>query len=209
LVLEGIDTSNYQGIVDWRSAHNAGKAFGIVKATEGVEFEDQDFAQSWAYLKRLNMPRAAYHFFYDHIDPVQQVQYFHGWVRENGRFAYGDSAVVDVEETSVTNAPTCVANLKLFIEHVWKEIDKPVGIYTNADTWRNLLGNPDDPIFRRCYLWQASLGPSTIRLAPWPKGPSIVQYSFTGHCPGVAGQVDLDRFYGNIVQLRTLFRARQ
>lgn len=208
-MLEGIDTSNYQGQISWREAHNSGLSFGIVKATEGTEFTDQCFGSSWQQLHDLGMPRAAYHFFYDHIDPVSQVEFFHDHVRSQGRFHYGDAVMIDVEEVGVTNAGLCVDNLKTFIRRVWHDIDKPIGIYTNGDTWLNLLGNPDDELFRRCFLWQGSLGPGLAKLAPWPKGPSFLQYSWTGRIPGVSTPVDLDRFFGTLTQLRKLFRARQ
>lgn len=208
MVIEGLDTSSYQGPVNWRETRDQGnKSFGIPKATEGTTVRDIDFPASWEQLHALQMPRIAYHFFYDALPVPDQVGNLHDYVRAHGHFTYGDGIAVDVEEVSVTDSQLCITGLLAFIRQCWHDINKPVLIYTNGDTWRRLLNNPDHPVFRACALWQAGSGPSLAPLKPWPKGPSIWQYSSTGHSPGVNGTVDLDRFYGTVKQLRKILHT--
>jgi lysozyme len=207
MVLEGIDTSKYQGVVDWKAARSAGKQFALPQATFGLAGNDPMFQQSWASLHLIGMPRIAYHFFYDIYDGVAQANNLHQFVHDSGGFVYGDAVAVDVEEVSVTDATLCIDRLEAFILQAWDQIAKPVFIYTNADTWKNRLGNPTNGIFARCPLWQAALGPKIDRLAAWPSGLSILQYSFSGHCPGITGNVDLDRFYGSMVQLNKILHT--
>src|SRR5690606_6747854 len=55
----GQDVSNYQPTHDWAAS---GADFGIVKATEGVDFKDKTFARHWKELAKHDVVRGAYHF---------------------------------------------------------------------------------------------------------------------------------------------------
>src|ERR1035441_260710 len=70
---QGIDISNIQG-ARWPWSAERGKiAFGMVKATEGLDFTDPDFAANWAAMLGLNrtLCRFAYHFFHPNQDPTR------------------------------------------------------------------------------------------------------------------------------------------
>lgn len=58
---QGVDTSAFQGVVDWPSLA-AGKAFAFVKATDGGNGEtDAQFRASWSAVKSAGLHRGAYH----------------------------------------------------------------------------------------------------------------------------------------------------
>ena len=58
----GIDISHWQGEVDFTLTKKAGASFVIVKASQN-NWEDDQFARSWANAKRVKLLRGAYHFF--------------------------------------------------------------------------------------------------------------------------------------------------
>ena len=62
-MLRGFDVSHWQGSVDWQHLKNSyGIAFGAIKATEGNNFVDNQFASNKAKLKNAGLVRKFYHF---------------------------------------------------------------------------------------------------------------------------------------------------
>ena len=95
---QGIDISNIQG-ARWPWSAERGKiAFGMVKATEGLDFTDPDFAANWAAMLGLNrtLCRFAYHFFHPNQDPTAQAERFVATVKAHGLLP-GDNFVLDLE----------------------------------------------------------------------------------------------------------------
>lgn len=200
-MLYGIDTSNWQGHVDWHAVRSAGYDFGAVKASQGTRFPDDWFGDSWEQLGRDGMHRIAYHFFEDMAGGVAQCDYMHQWVHDHGHFVWGDMGALDVEEAGITRGAEAFPDIVAFIRRFWASVAKPLVIYTNVDTWVNLLGNPTSKEVEQCPLWLADLGTWGQLPRPWSGGPAFEQWSWHGTVPGVAGQVDLDRFRGTRQQL--------
>src|SRR4051812_3374813 len=50
-MLNGIDVSNWQGVVDWGHHARAGVSFAFAKATEGVAFTDPWFGRNWTGMR--------------------------------------------------------------------------------------------------------------------------------------------------------------
>ena len=48
---QGIDVSHYQGDIRWSRLPNAGVDFAYIKATEGGDYVDPNFATNWAGAK--------------------------------------------------------------------------------------------------------------------------------------------------------------
>ena len=119
--LHGIDVSNNNGTVSWRSWK---KDFGIAKATEGGNFRDGYFGTNWHGIAAWGMLRGAYHFMRPG-DPAAQASYFVEYVRAYGLEA-DDILCLDVEDPALTNSDvrTCVAE----IEHL---TGKRVFLYGN------------------------------------------------------------------------------
>jgi lysozyme len=61
--VQGIDVSGHQGSIDWSKLRRQGVDFAYIKATEGGDFRDQQFALNWAGAGRAGIPKGAYHFF--------------------------------------------------------------------------------------------------------------------------------------------------
>lgn len=204
MVLEGIDVSSYQGSVGWRDVRQAGKSFAFCKATEGAEYRDPYLSQNWQGLGQNSIVRGAYHFLHPSLSGDVQADYFHEAVRESGGFRGGDFAVVDVEIDDAIAPEYVIECAALFVERTREQTGRNVILYTYPAFWVDTLGDPKDPVLARCPLWLADYGPSVPTLANWPGGLAFWQFTDTGHCPGVNGQVDLDRFYGSRQQLHQL-----
>lgn len=60
--LLGVDVSTHQGFVSWTSMKSDGVSFGFAKATEGVDFIDNRFAQNMAGARDAGVPIGPYHY---------------------------------------------------------------------------------------------------------------------------------------------------
>lgn len=204
--LEGIDVYEGQGYVNWRQVKQSNKVFGIAKATEGTYHEDETLPHNWVSIRYRGMIRIAYHYMRADIDGSLQCDFMHQYVRRCGGFKYMDGVMLDVEETDNRSPVQVINEVARFVVQARRTINKQVLIYTNYNTWVNELGNPKDSILASCPLVLASYGPIHANFDNWPEGPAFWQYSDTGHCPGVDGPVDLDRFFGDYKQLQTIMR---
>ncbi len=59
----GVDVSAHQGEIDWERVADDGIEFAYVKATEGQDWVDKQFAANWEGAARAGLDRGAYHFF--------------------------------------------------------------------------------------------------------------------------------------------------
>ena len=59
----GIDVSHHQGRIDWARVAADDIKFAYIKASEGGDFTDSQFALNWQNSERAGVPRGAYHFF--------------------------------------------------------------------------------------------------------------------------------------------------
>ena len=78
----GLDISRYQGRIDFDKlkAHQEPVQFVAVKATEGDDWIDDQFARNWDEAKRIGLHRLAYHFMRFGDDPKKQMELFLGVV---------------------------------------------------------------------------------------------------------------------------------
>lgn len=97
----GIDVSNHNGLFDW-AAWRGHIKFASAKATEGLNFQDAQFARNWEWMKKLKLYRFAYHYGHPDLNPVQQAEYLVRFVKLQGLEA-GDNFVLDLEETGGLN----------------------------------------------------------------------------------------------------------
>lgn len=60
---QGIDVSHHQGAIDWGMLPAQSVDFAYIKATEGGDHRDRNFAFNWASARNEGVERGAYHFF--------------------------------------------------------------------------------------------------------------------------------------------------
>ncbi|MGW0481982.1 glycoside hydrolase family 25 protein [Nonomuraea sp. NPDC003214] len=110
----GQDVSNYQPAHDWAAS---GADFGIVKATEGVDFKDPTFARHWKEMDKNKLVRGAYHFGHPANDPIAEADFFLAAVDSQPAKA-GDLLALDLEVTDDMPSAHVNAWAKKWLAHV-------------------------------------------------------------------------------------------
>lgn len=186
-MLNFIDTSNWQGLY---FPTITGADAVIVKATEGTNFVDPYCDQIVQQCKSAGLPWGFYHFASDNWWATEEARYF----VDNCRSYFGHGIpVLDWEGTQ------SVEWVNKFVEHVHEETNVWPWIYANP--CRFVQGvNPN------CARWVASYpdvaSPTWSQAQGWdcPAADGNVvawQFCSDGAVNGIAGNVDLDLFYGD------------
>ena len=198
---QGIDVSHFQGTVDWSKVHGAGKTFAFVKATEGIDLLDSQFATNWEGTQAAGLVRGAYHFFQPGDDPITQAEFF----MSNVELAPGDLApVLDVELSSGVDATTLQANIKTWLETVETAYGVTPILYTDVNFANEFLSSG----FGKYPLWIADYEETAPEAVGSWLDWDFWQYSDSGQVDGVDGDVDLDEFQGTVAQWEGLLVMR-
>ena len=221
---EGLDVSAGQGTIDWNAVKASGRVFAIIKATQGDYYTSNEWAGQWGGAKAAGLLRSPYHFFDPTVDGVAQAKYFLSVV---GTLGPGDlPPMLDIECPTSSNQSQTQANCEYggstpdsgwvtasvlnqrihdWLDYVSQQTGRTPLIYS-YNYWFQDSGADSTtlhayplviswPTTSSCY--QVGLGNDFTSAAFW-------QWSVTGTCPGVTGQVDLDRFNGTLGQLQQL-----
>ena len=131
----GIDVSHKQGKIDWAQVAAEGRSFVFIKATEGEDWTDPEFASNWRAAKEAGLLRGAYHFFRPDDSGEAQAANFLSVVD----LVQGDlPAVLDVE-TSGSVAPTnVVAKIRTWLEMIETRTGQKPILYTDRTFWTTL-----------------------------------------------------------------------
>ncbi len=210
--VEGVDVSDGQGAIDWAQVRAANVRFGIVKATQGTYNTQSRFAAHWSGMKAAGVIRGAYHFFDPTEDGVAQAKHF---LAVMGPLSPGDlPPMLDIEcpdgsssclgwsgGSGATPAAAIRQRMMDFINYVQSATGRMALIYTfgsyfssNGVATTGLQGYPLNiayPTTSNCFNVPS----------PWTSA-TMWQYSWTGSVAGIPGQVDRDRFLGDITALQ-------
>jgi GH25 family lysozyme M1 (1,4-beta-N-acetylmuramidase)/peptidoglycan hydrolase-like protein with peptidoglycan-binding domain len=199
----GIDVSHHNGAIEWSRVAAAGHRFAFCKATEGVHFEDPRFDDNWRGMRDAGLLRSAYHFADPTVDPREQAKHFFSVV---GKLGPGDlPPVLDLEKvTSLSPGKTVDFALRC-LEHIEALFDARPIFYTYPGYWGSALGGTDR--LKDYLLWEAhyTSAAQPLSMTPW-RGWTLWQYTNKGRVPGIAGNVDVNRFRGGLDELRGLAR---
>ena len=190
--LQGIDIASYQTGIDLSVVH---LDFAIVKATQGTGYTNPDYSRAISQVLGAGRLGGAYHYVSggnaqaeaDHfIDVVGgnvgkiilAIDWEQGDNSAWGNVAYLDSVVARViERTGVKPLIYCSQSVVASIASIASARD--------------------------CGLWvaqYADMNPTGYQQRPWNEGSyacAIRQYSSAGRLDGWAGNLDLDKFYGD------------
>ncbi|HEX3426344.1 MAG TPA: GH25 family lysozyme [Acidimicrobiales bacterium] len=179
----GIDVSNHQGHIDWNRVAHDGISFAYIKATEGGDFIDHDFAANWASSAGTGIERGAYHFFTLCTPGVAQAQNFLHTVPPDPNAL---APAVDLELAgnchSRPNREAVVAQLNDFLATVEEATHKPTVLYVGDDFERRYRVN--EALARPSWKAHFVLQPG----GHW----TIWQVDSSAHVDGISGGVDLD-----------------
>lgn len=199
-VLEGIDVSHWQNTIDWPKVAAAGKAFAIIKATEGTTYVDPTYLTNQAGAKAAGMWTGAYHFARPDAGPndaVLEAAHFASKVN----LGAGDlRPALDLEASGGLSVAALQTWVATFLEEVRVRTGVRAMIYTSPAFWKKYMGD-SRALADAGYnvLWVARWGVSapTVPASNWGgHGWTFSQYSNCGSVPGISGCVDLDRFNG-------------
>lgn len=188
---EGIDASHHQGRINWSEVvappllYWRKKLYAFMKASEGLSYVDPAFADNWQNATG-SLKRGAYHFLHSSEDVGAQVTQFLSQLNGDvGELPF----MVDVEPYEVNGkwvTPTA-DEVRTFVDVLTQTTaSKPV-LYI-GDVLLKTLNLFDVS----AYIMVAHYG---VRV-PTTSNYAFHQYSQTGTCPGIAVEVDLQRFNG-------------
>jgi lysozyme len=218
----GIDVSHYQGSIDWGKVAAAGKQFAYAKMLDGVAGYDTTYevnVGAGRAAQNAGLLAGAYQFVRPLQDATAQAEAFAKYLLEDAsRLAL--PPMMDVEESFVRGVDQWLtltldarlAALTTYVARLVALTGKVPVLYTRAGYWTSTFGDSD--ALSRCQLWLAQY-PDPNAALPTLSGPRLPsawsrwdwwQYSGSGKCDGVSGQVDLDAFNGTLQDLQTLGR---
>jgi lysozyme len=132
-MMQGIDVSHWNGVLDWTAIKKYGIDFAYIKATESTTLKDHMFEQHVNGAKAAGVPWGPYHFFRYVADAKAQAAEFYNTVSAVGTPDL--PPVLDLEDKSAPKSTALVAKMKetlVEIERLFKV--KPI-IYTGTWWW--------------------------------------------------------------------------
>ncbi len=193
--IRGLDVSNHQQLIDWKSVAQTGKySFVFVKATEGSDYQDTYFRTNWRATQANGLLHGAYHFYIADISGAEQANNFISMVpKEAGMLP----PVLDLEVTGPDRS-VMLREIRVFLNQLQQHYGMKPIIYTDLDRYAAYVkGNFEDyPL----WLGEALFPVQWSSVKNW----TIWQYNDRGHVPGIANVVDLNVFYGDRDQLNAL-----
>ncbi len=190
----GVDVSYYQGTIDWTKARAAGVRFAFIRVSDGTTFQDPKFSQNWANTKAAGVIRGAYQFFRPSQNVTAQADMM---ISAIGTYQKGDlPPVIDVEADGGLAPATVAARVRQWVDRVKAATGVNPIIYTGMYFWRDEVGGPTS--FANNPLWIAAYSSQCPNLPPpWMRW-TFWQHTDSGHFNGITGNVDTNKFNGDI-----------
>lgn len=195
--VKGIDVSAHNGMMNLDAAAASGIRFAWIKASEGTNFHDGNFAINVDKARHAGMRIGAYHYFRFDKDGVLQALNFLRAVK--GR-SFDLGLAIDVEDAgNATGVPLDSITMRLqqmldFLNLCGHRIT----FYSNREGYdKYLLEN-----FRGFPLWICSFKQENDMAGDW----IYWQYDHKGKVPGIRGNVDLNVFSGTEEEWEAQFK---
>jgi len=194
--VHGIDVSRHQHIIDWDTVAAQPIDFVFMKATEGEELVDTHFDYNWSTTKQKGLKRGAYHFFHPTLSSIRQANNFIKTVP----LEYGDlPPVVDFEVINGASNKQVIERLQTWLSIIEKHYQVRPIIYTNQNLYKKYIADH----FGDHIIWMARYSkevPSMLHEQDW----HFWQYGNRGIVKGIEGDVDLNVFSGNHIELERI-----
>lgn len=181
---QGIDVSHHQGKIDWALLPAQGVDFVYIKATEGGDFVDPQFALNWQEAGAADVARGGYHFFTLCKPGAEQAANFIATVPKE---AAALPPAVDLEYMgNCSDRPATLdveAELSDYLVAVERHYGKPAVLYLTEefDEAYGISANFDRPLWLRSILREPDFG-----ARDW----TIWQASNFRQLEGINGRVD-------------------
>ena len=192
-VYSGIDVSVYQGEIDFQRAAASGVQVVYIRAGYGTT-ADRNFERNWKAAREAGL-HVGFYLYVTARTAEQargQARFFSSLIAGTG---YDCRPAMDFENFSGLSRAEVNAVGLAFLQELEEQTGQRPLVYTDAyaaDTvWQGGVG--------KYPLWAADYGPGEpdITSGIW-SGWTGFQYSDAGKIPGIAGNVDLDRFTAGV-----------
>ena len=199
-VLEGLDVSQWQGPIDWSGVASAGKAFVIMKASEGRDYADPKYATNHAGARAYGIRVGAYHFANPDTTANDAILEADSFVQKMAILAGDLNPALDLEQTGGLSTADLQAWVSAWLNEVYAKVGMRPMIYTSPSFWSSHMGNTQtfaDQGYTVLWIAHWFVGAPTVPANNWGgRGWTFWQYDDCGHVSGITGCVDLDRYHG-------------
>jgi GH25 family lysozyme M1 (1,4-beta-N-acetylmuramidase) len=182
--------------INWAKVAKSGKAFAIVKATEGTSYTNPYFAgpyyDDYADAAAAGLVKGSYHFARPALPIVStaiaQAKFYAKTIGPVDTVATLPPAL-DLEVTGGLDPAQLVTWAQTFLLEMRKITGRTPMLYTYPNFWEDDLADPG--ALARYPLWMAEYG---VARAPVS---DLWQYTDHAHINGIVGGVDVSRFVGS------------
>lgn len=187
--VRGIDVSHHQSAIDWPAVRSSAVDFAFIKATEGGDHRDREFAANWSGASAAGIARGAYHYFTFCTSGEAQARNFLGVLATS----YGElPPAVDVEFAGNCRNWTSIDDIRTELRFFLAAVEARTGrrplIYAPREAYARVIeGHFDDYGF---WLRNVLREP---RVAAW----EYWQYADNGRVAGIPTLADLNVFRGS------------
>jgi lysozyme len=192
----GIDVSHHQGQIHWNELRTENVSFVVIKATEGVDYQDPLFKINWQKSKEAGYKTGAYHFYRLCKGGREQAQHFIETVPNASDnlpptidLEFGGNCQTEKTKEQVLN------DINEFLHVIENHYNKRPIIYVTREFYDEYLTNEfeDYSIWIRDIFGRPALGDNR----PW----LIWQFANRGHLKGIDTYVDLNVLNGKSIEM--------
>jgi MYXO-CTERM domain-containing protein len=196
----GIDVSYYQGDIDWQAVAASGVKFAIVRVSHSLQFFDPQFEANIEGARAAGIHTGVYQYFEPDEDPVAQADLL---LDALGPLLPGDlPPMIDVESTGGQSAAAINDAIHAWIDRVESTLGvKPI-VYSGYYFWNDNVGSSDFGEYPLMLPWYGVECPGGVPIG-WDMW-TIHQYCDCGSVGGIGGNVDVNRFNGDLAALEAL-----
>lgn len=195
--IRGLDLSAHNGYANLNAAAAEGYEFVFLKASEGVNFRDENFVLNYNKARHAGMKVGAYHFFRFDKDGIDQAK---NLLKCVGRRKLDLGFVIDVEEYgNAKDVPldSIKSRLQLMTDYLNLQGHR-VMFYSNREGWKKFLL----PEFEGFPLWICQFTEENATRSDW----TFWQYNHRGKVAGIRGNVDINAYHGSRDEWESLFK---
>ena len=192
LEYQGIDVSNWQGYIDYRSVRESGIEVVYIKASQGTNIKDAYFEINYENAKTNGLKVGFYHFLTatNTEEAEQEARFFASVI--SGKTP-DCKLVMDYETFGGVGVEESNEIAQVFLETTRRLTNKDIIIYSDLSNSQSRFSSE---LAENYELWLAYYG-DTANLeniqTRWSNYVGL-QYSDRGRINGISGAVDLDRF---------------
>ena len=196
----GIDVSHYQGTINWEKVNYIYEEkypikFVLIRATQGIDKNDNQFKYNWLATRQNHFIRGAYHYYRPNENSIEQANNF----IKNVKLSNGDlPPILDIERLPNNQS---VDNLKIGLKRFLKKVEnhykvKPI-IYSGEKYYEDFLKDE----FAEYTFWIANYNFIEPEIN---SDYQFWQFTEQAKIDGITEKTDVNIFNGNLEDLKKL-----